>query len=70
MTIEFELVDSYTDADKNPVFRTAVILGGIYASDSEGYSKKESHQSASKKALDRLKQDQQFCEQVLSTALN
>ena len=68
VSIEFELVDSHTDADKNPVFRTAVILGGIYASDAVGYSKKESHQSASKKALDRLKVDQQFCEQVLSTA--
>ena len=68
ISIEFELVDTYTDKDKNPVFRTAVILGGIYASDAVGYSKKESHQSASKKALDRLQQDQQFCEQVLSTA--
>ncbi len=68
VSIEFELVDSYTDKDKNPVFRTAVILGGIYASDAVGYSKKESHQSASKKALDRLQHDQQFCEQVLSTA--
>jgi ribonuclease-3 len=69
ITIEFELIDSYSDADKNPVFRTAVILGGIYASDAVGYSKKESHQSASKKALDRLQNDQAFCEQVLSTAL-
>ena len=68
VTIEYELVDSYTDADKNPVFRTAVILGGIFASDAVGYSKKEAHQAASKKALDRLKQDQQFCEQVLATA--
>ena len=68
VSIEFELMDSHTDADKNPVFRTAVILGGIFASDAVGYSKKESHQSASKKALDRLKQDQQVCEQVLSTA--
>ena len=70
VSIEYELVDSYTDADKNPVFRTAVILGGIYASDAVGYSKKESHQSASKKALDRLQSDQAFCEQVLSTAIN
>ena len=70
VTIEFELVDTYTDEGKNPVFRTAVILGGIYASDAAGYSKKESHQSASKKALDRLQQDQAFCEQVLSTAIN
>ena len=68
VTIEYELVDSYTDADKNPVFRTAVILGGIFASDAVGYSKKEAHQAASKKALDRLKQDQQFCEQILATA--
>ncbi|MBR3453380.1 MAG: ribonuclease III [Muribaculaceae bacterium] len=68
VSIEFELVDSHTDNDKNPVFRTAVILGGIYASDAEGYSKKESHQSASKKALDRLEHDQQFREQILATA--
>jgi ribonuclease-3 len=68
VSIEYELVDSHSDSDKNPVFRTAVILGGIYASDALGYSKKESHQSASRKALDRLKKDQQFCEQVLSTA--
>jgi ribonuclease-3 len=68
VNIEFELVDSYTDIDNNPVFRTAVILGGIYASDAQGYSKKESHQAASKKALDRLRHDQQFCEQVLATA--
>ncbi len=70
VTIEFELVEAFTDADKNPVFRTAVILGGIYASDAVGYSKKESHQGASKKALERLQHDQQFTEQVLSTALN
>ena len=68
ITIEYELVDSYSDANKNPVFRTAVILGGIYASDAVGYSKKESHQSASKKALDRLHNDQAFYEQVLATA--
>ncbi len=68
VTIEFELVDTYVDADKNPVFRTAVILGGTYASDAVGYSKKESHQSASKKALERLRHDQAFCEQVLSSA--
>ena len=68
VTIEFELIDSYADADKNPVFRTAILLGGIFASDAEGYSKKESHQAASKKALERLHHDQQFREQVLSTA--
>ena len=68
VTIEFELIDSYTDENKNPVFRTAILLGGIFASDAEGYSKKESHQVASKRALDRLRHDQQFREQVLTTA--
>ena len=68
VTIEYELVDSYSDSDKNPVFRTAVILGGIYASDAVGYSKKEAHQAASKKAMERIKDDPRFREQVLSTA--
>ena len=68
ITIEYQLVEYYTDEDKNPVFRTAVILRGIHASEGIGYSKKESHQAASKMALERLKQDTQFCEQVLSTA--
>ncbi len=67
VAIEFELVDSYTDEYKNPVFRTAVILGGIHASEAEGYSKKESHQIAAKKALDRLHSDPQFREQVLAS---
>ena len=68
ISIEFELVDSYSDANKNPVFRTAVILGGIYASDAVGYSKKESHQGASKKAIERLRSDKIFRERILSTA--
>ena len=66
--IEYELVDSYPDDNKNPIFRTAVILSGLHASEAVGYSKKESHQLASKKALDRLQHDQQFCEQVFASA--
>ncbi|MDO4511382.1 MAG: ribonuclease III [Bacteroidales bacterium] len=66
--IEYELVDTYCDAENNPVFRTAVLLGGIYAADATGYSKKESHQGASKKALERLKTDHIFYEQVVATA--
>ncbi len=67
VTIEYELVDTYNDVDNNPVFRTAVMLGGIYAGDAIGYSKKESHQGASKIVLERLKNDPIFREQVLST---
>lgn len=68
VNIEYELIDSFNDADNNPVFRTAVILGGIYAGDAIGYSKKESHQGASKIVLERLKTDNIFREKVLSTA--
>ena len=67
--IEYELVETHTDADKNPIFRTAIILGGHFASDAVGYSKKESHQLASKKALERLEQDHDFTEQVLASSL-
>ena len=66
VTIEFELIDTMMDAEGNPVFKTAVLLGGIYAGDGSGYSKKESHQAASKKAYERLKQETIFREQVLS----
>ena len=66
--IRYELVESRTDADNNPMFRTAIILGGIFASDAEGYSKKESHQLASRKALERLEQDHDFSEKVLAAA--
>ena len=68
VTIEFQLVDTMNDTDGNPVFKTAIILGGIFAAHGSGYSKKESHQSASKKAYERLHNDSIFREQVLTTA--
>ena len=68
VSIEFQLIDTMNDEERNPIFKTAVLLGGIYAADGSGYSKKESHQGASKKAYERLKKDNIFREQVLSTA--
>lgn len=69
VTIDFELVDTFADSDNNPIFKTAVMLGGIYAGDATGYSKKESHQGASKNALERLNNDNNFREKVLATAI-
>ncbi len=66
VTIEYTLVDTMNDKDNNPVFKTAVIIAGQYAADGTGYSKKESHQNASKKALDRLRSDTAFRQQVLT----
>lgn len=68
VTIEFELIDTYADSENNPIFKTAVIIGGIFAGDAVGYSKKESHQGASKLALKRIKSDNMFRRQVLATA--
>ena len=68
VTIEYELVDTYADRDNNPIFKTAVLLGGIHAAEGIGYSKKESHQAASKQALDRLNSDTDYKRRVLDTA--
>ena len=66
--IEFALIDTRADENNNPIFKTAIMLGDIFAADGTGYSKKESHQAASKKALERLDADKNFKQQVLSTA--
>ncbi len=68
ITIEFALIDTLADADNNPIFKTAIMLGDTFAADGTGYSKKESHQAASKKALERLNADRNFKQQILSTA--
>ena len=62
-------MDSYPDDKNNPMFRTAIYLGGIHASEAVGYSKKASHQEASRDALQRLEKDQLFCERVLATCV-
>ena len=66
VTIEYELIDTLYDKDNNPVFKTAVIVAGQFAADGTGYSKKESHQNASKKALERINGDAVFRQKVLS----
>lgn len=67
VSIDFELIESASDEENNPVFKTAVILGGLFASDALGYSKKESHQSAAKQAIERLNSDNEFRKRVLET---
>ena len=67
VAIDYELVDTMNDESGNAIFKTAVMLGGIFAGDGTGYSKKESHQAASKQVLDKLDNDPVFKQQVLST---
>lgn len=68
VSIEWELLDTILDESGNPTFKTGVMLGGHFAADGVGYSKKESHQAAARKALDRLDGDKHFLDTVLSSA--
>ncbi len=69
VTIEWELLDTILDENGNPTFKTGVTLGGQFAADGLGYSKKESHQVAAQAALARLEADKQFLDAVLHTAV-
>lgn len=64
---DFSLISTEVDSNHNPVFKTAIILGGIFAADGVGYTKKESHQIAAKKAYHRLHREPLFLEQILTT---
>lgn len=66
--IDYALLDTIYDEENNIVFKTGVTLAGHFAADGIGYSKKESHQDASRKALDRLNTDTEFRDLVMSAA--
>ena len=51
ISISFDLIESFTDHDGNPVFQSAVKLLGEQIGIGIGYSKKESQQAASKMAV-------------------
>ena len=48
ISISFDLIESFTDHDGNPVFQSAIKLLGEQIGIGIGYSKKESQQAASK----------------------
>ncbi len=56
----FELVDSSYDKENNPIFTSSAIVGGMHLGSGVGYSKKESHQLASKEALENLRKDKEI----------
>lgn len=53
----FELIESFSDQEGNPVFQTAVRLGERQIGIGIGYSKKESQQNAAKMATKKLRTD-------------
>lgn len=60
LDIRFELIDSFSDNDGNPVFQTGIMLADVQIGVGVGYSKKESQQNAAKMAIRRLRQDKEF----------
>lgn len=55
LEISFDLIESFTDNDGNPVFQTGVTLSDTQIGIGIGYSKKESQQSAAKMAIKKLR---------------
>lgn len=59
LEITFELIESFTDPEGNPVFQTSVSLYDMQLGIGIGYSKKESHQEASKMAMQKIRNDKE-----------
>ncbi len=64
INLEFNLIESFTDGENNPVFQTQVTLNGILAGTGTGYSKKESQQQAAHMALKKIKSDKDFTDRI------
>ncbi len=63
--VAFELVHSSYDEQNNPIFKSIVLVGGQNLGSGKGYSKKESHQKASKKAIKKLRNDNDLLDSLL-----
>lgn len=64
--VVFEVTDASYDEQSNPIFDSCVIVGGENLGCGRGYSKKESHQKAARKALKRLDGDKELFSRLIS----
>ena len=65
VSMDFRLLDSFSDRENNLIFESQVFLNGVIAGNGSGYSKKESHQQAANQALNKIKSDNNFVKEVL-----
>ena len=65
VSLEYILLEETKAEDGSPLFNTKVVINGRDCARGKGYSKKESHQKASKNALHRLKQDRRVHDELL-----
>ena len=68
--LEFRLLDQKTDKQGNSMFHCQVVLEGVEGCSATGYSKKESHQKASKMTLEQLRRQPQFIDEVFHAKSN
>lgn len=66
--ISFELVETTVDGSNSQMFRSVINLCGRPVCEATGYSKKESHQIASKNALKRINRDAEFRNSIITLA--
>jgi ribonuclease-3 len=65
-----ELSQTKDDQTGSPVFTTQVFIEGIEGCKGTGFSKKESHQQASKETLQRLRREPQFIDAIFAAKAN
>lgn len=62
--MEFKESNSGNNNGSAPSFQTSIIIEGLFAGDGKGFSKKESHQNASKEALTKLRREPDFLDSI------
>lgn len=70
VTLEYVLLDETKAEDGSPLFNSKVVINGMECARGKGYSKKESHQKASRNALHRLKHDRKLHDELISNRNN
>ncbi|MGM9621320.1 MAG: putative dsRNA-binding protein [Bacteroidaceae bacterium] len=58
--MEYELLSENRDESGSSVFHTRVMINGIECGRGKGFSKKESHQAASRSSLNNIKKDKKL----------
>ncbi|MDE6716432.1 MAG: ribonuclease III [Muribaculaceae bacterium] len=66
---EFRLDKTLTDDTDSPVFYSSVWINGVRISDAKGYTKKESHQLAAKKAMRKIRFDKAMLDAITRGAV-
>ena len=66
--IDFELLETTVDGSNNQVFHSLITIYGRPVGEATGYTKKESHQLASKQALRRISEDVELRDEILKKA--